>query len=268
MLDLLPPWNLEVVGVIKSLTFDAGFLCVLAIAVAFLCRGRLTRIYRYASFLPWIFFGLVCARGVADRLAQPLFEEARQLERSVEAENCVARARVVVVLGSGIFSDTVPQSPGAQRVSKAASVLKGLAREGRRATVILSGGVTNKGFALSEAEVMADLLEAWLSKSSLSGYHTLVSEGKSLNTAQNAANVRILTQAAGLNGPILLVTSELHLPRATETFRKVGFEVCPVGAPSLEVVTGGFISFGNGVRVVAVLNEYIGRVGYRIFGWL
>lgn len=62
--------------------------------------------------------------------------------------------------------------------------------------------------------------------------HRIVREVQSSNTRENAINVALLLNAETIEGPVRLVTSALHMPRAVMTFRKVlseqGVELCAV----------------------------------------
>lgn len=49
----------------------------------------------------------------------------------------------------------------------------------------------------------------------------------SRNTAENAVNSKGIIDSLHLQGPYLLITSALHMPRAEKTFRKVGLDIKP-----------------------------------------
>lgn len=103
----------------------------------------------------------------------------------------------------------------------------------------------------------------------------------SLNTYQNAVNVRKILEAKGIQGPVLLVTSALHMPRSLLVFKRQGIEV--IAAPTDFLVSQQDID-SNGSFQATVLNllpdattlqrltqalkEYIGIGVYRLKGWL
>lgn len=97
----------------------------------------------------------------------------------------------------------------------------------RRAPVIvLSGGGDNGGNPeSSEARLMANAIQRLGVPAD-----ALMLEPESHNTRDNARYTAALARKHGF-GRILLVTSQLHMPRALIEFRKAGVDVVPVPVP-------------------------------------
>jgi len=106
-------------------------------------------------------------------------------------------------------------------------------------------------------------------------------EPNSLNTYENAVEVKKILQAKGIQR-ILLVTSALHMPRSLAIFQKQGIDTIP--APTDFLVTNQEIQEVNSSPQATLLNvlpdsdrlqqttraikEYVGLVIYRLKGWL
>ena len=207
---------------------------------------------------------------------------AGSLVQSLEWRNLppepVPLAEAIVVLGGSTRAAIEPR-PWVDVNEAGDRVLHGaqLYKAGKAPKVILSGGRINwkKGGA-SEAEDMAQIAMAmgvpesdiWL-------------DSTSLNTYQNAVNVKEILEQAGLN-QILLVTSAIHMPRSLAIFQKQGINA--IAAPTDFLVVQGFFSQKRGTPQAFVLNslpdaknledtsraikEYIGFAIYRLRGWL
>ncbi len=94
-----------------------------------------------------------------------------------------------------------------------------LYHSGRSHAVVLSGGVSSHtGEALEAAAMALVLRDLGVS------YEFMLLEDESLNTRQNAVNVRELLGGFGID-QILLVTSTLHMMRAEFEFRQQVFAV-------------------------------------------
>ena len=94
-------------------------------------------------------------------------------------------------------------------------------------------------------------------------------EGKSRNTAENAAFTRELVQPKP-GERWLLVTSAFHMPRAMGCFRKAGFAVEAYPANWYTLPRGAFefprsLSFGLRTLDLAV-HEWLGLIAYRLAG--
>ena len=130
-----------------------------------------------------------------------------------------------------------------------------VARTSPEAIVIVTGGPAGTGIA--EATVGASLLQAWGLPSS-----RLVIEPEASNTEDNAHRVRPLLPDGADH--VRLVTSALHLPRATEAFSRAGIKTCAQSAGSAFIGPDGIGYFVPQATSIAkthrVLHEVLGLV--------
>lgn len=156
----------------------------------------------------------------------PLVSEALRghIENQAGPRNLVdvPAAPVVVVLGGGISGPRPPlrSTPdlgaSADRMWHAAR----LYHAGKATKLLLSGGVVRTGDG-SEAEAMQRfLLDLGVSSSDMWLEHG------SDNTRSNAQRTADLLRTKGIH-EIILVTSALHMPRASKEFEAVGLNVRP-----------------------------------------
>ena len=135
----------------------------------------------------------------------------------------VPTAAAIVVLGGGVSPGTWsrPQtdlSPASDRVWHAAR----LYHAGKAPLVLASGGADPRTSRVSEADAMAEFLQALGVPSS-----AIWLERHSRNTAGNAQFVARWAATLPEKPRILLVTSALHMPRALLEFRAVGLDIVP-----------------------------------------
>ncbi len=152
-----------------------------------------------------------------------------------------------------------------------------LYREGKAPVIIASGGrVAWRGGGSPESQDMAILLEMMGVPAS-----AILQDPISLNTYQNAVNVRQILAQRGIHR-ILLVTSAMHTPRSLRIFKRQGIETIP--APTDFQVTQQELAEPNSSFEALVLSilpdtqrldkttrafkEYIGTLIYRLRGWL
>lgn len=157
-----------------------------------------------------------------------------------------------------------------------------LYNQNRAPKLILSGGRVTwrggsaKGTAPSEADDMEEFAMAMNVPKS-----AIVLEGDSLNTRQNAVNIKKIMEAQRINS-LLLVTSALHMPRSVAIFKKLGIKVTP--APTDYLVPtetyksinatwqGRILSLLPDAEAQAhftrALKEYVGFTIYRLRGWV
>ena len=186
------------------------------------------------------------------------------------------QADAIVVLGGGILPPYPPRpwiemNEGGDRVLYGAK----LYHEGNVPWVILSGGrVEWKGGHTPESADMAELMEAMGVPAT-----AILQDSTSLNTYENAVNIKQILQDKQLRGPILLVTSAAHMPRSLAIFKKQGMDA--IAAPTDFRVTETDIHKGvlgfvlkilpqvDALRDTTIaLKEHLGWVIYRLRGWL
>lgn len=96
-------------------------------------------------------------------------------------------------------------------------------------------------------------------------------EARSRNTRENAVEVDRLLRRAGIRGPVLLVTSAIHMPRAVGCFEKVGRRVVPWPVDYLRTGWWGsaWLPKPHSLsRSDEALHEYLGWVFYKLLGYL
>lgn len=187
-------------------------------------------------------------------------------------------ADAIVVLG-GATKSAFPPRPGVDLSESGDRVLYGaqLYREGKAPVVIASGGRINwRGGGPSESADMAEIMKTLGVPTS-----AILQDPTSLNTHQNAVNVKKLMKERGIQR-VLLVTSAMHMPRSLKIFQRQGIEAIP--APTDFLVTQHDLEESTNTTEAIVLNllpdtdrldkttralkEYIGTVVYRLRGWL
>ncbi len=133
-------------------------------------------------------------------------------------------ADAIVVLGGGHYGwlDRPEVDARALKYSRVAAGARAW-RAHRAPLVILSGG--GGGGKGSEARRMADAMERLGVPAS-----ALLLEERSRDTRDNAEYTAAIARRHGLRR-LLLVTSSLHMPRASLLFREAGIEVVPVPVP-------------------------------------
>lgn len=207
---------------------------------------------------------------------------ATYLVRSLEWQNLpsspLPTADAIVVLGGGV-KPQIPPRPWVDVAEAGDRVLYGarLFREGKAPLLILSGGrIEWKGGGPSESADMAKIAIALGVPES-----AILQDPTSLNTYENAVNVRKILQERGLRR-ILLVTSAMHMPRSLLIFSKQGIE--SIAAPTDFLVTEQDMRELSDSTESALLNwipdadrlqqisraikEYIGIGVYRLRGWI
>ncbi|MGL5196996.1 MAG: YdcF family protein, partial [Chroococcales cyanobacterium] len=107
-------------------------------------------------------------------------------------------------------------------------------------------------------------------------------EPYSLNTYQNAVEVRKLLEARNIEKRVLLVTSATHMPRSLRIFQRQGIDAIPaptdflVSQQELDELSESWQSVTLNIlpdasrlqQTTQSLKEYIGTAIYRLRGWL
>lgn len=206
---------------------------------------------------------------------------ANWLVQSLEFQNIPAgelpQAEAIVVLG-GATKPALPPRPGVDLSEAGDRVLYAaqLYREGKAPRIILSGGrIRWLGTGKPESTDMATVIQTLGVPAS-----ALLQDSRSRNTYENALNVKQILDRQEIQGPVLLVTSALHMPRSLLIFKHLG--IWAIAAPTDFRVTyadqqpasvpGMLIDLlpdPEGLqRTSRALKEYIGLVVYRLRGWL
>jgi uncharacterized SAM-binding protein YcdF (DUF218 family) len=146
-----------------------------------------------------------------------------------------SRAAPVVVLGGALDAYTDSDNP-----------YEVLSRESLRRTLhatqlahdenrfyLLGGGQTSRKLSNFMARVLVVRGMA---------PERIVSETRSLSTRENARALSTLLDPA-IAGPVILVSSRLHMNRAMATFRAEGFRICPADVGSLYSRSAGWVGF-------------------------
>ncbi|AFY42981.1 YdcF family protein [Nostoc sp. PCC 7107] len=207
---------------------------------------------------------------------------AKALVRSLEWQNLppqqMPNAEAIVVLGGATKSAFFPRpdvdlSEQGDRVIYAAQ----LYRQKKAPLIITSGGrVEWRNGGTPESTDMASILtEIGVPP------QAIIQDPDSLNTYQNAVNVKKILQSRGIE-KVLLVTSSMHMPRSLKIFQRQGIDATP--APTDFLVTQGELQELGSTPKAALLNllpdtdnlhqftsalkEYIGSFIYSLRGWL
>jgi len=207
---------------------------------------------------------------------------SRFLVRSLEWQNLphaeLPNAEAIVVLG-GATKPAIPPRPAVDLSEEGDRVLYGaqLYQQKKAPVVIVSGGRIHwYGSGPSESADMATILSQMGVPAS-----AIIQDPDSLNTYENAVNVRKILEARGIR-QVLLVTSAMHMPRSLLIFKHQGIAAIP--APTDFLVTENELQqlqsspqatllnmLPNSDRLqqlTRALKEYIGLLVYRFRGWL
>ena len=125
----------------------------------------------------------------------------------------------------------------------------------------IPGGKHSRG-GLTEAELAKSFVETELKQK------VALIETESLDTRQNAQNLSAPLRAANVD-TVVLVTDSRHMPRATQAFEAVGFEVIPapigISAGGSRLVPSAFLASGAALATsAAVGHELVGRLWYAV----
>ncbi len=250
--------------------YPVGLACVMAIAALILwwLKSR------------WTPLPIAIALAVLLIASSAIFNDAiiRSLEWRHIPDGEPPTAEAIVLLGGCTKSQQAPRpmvdvTEGGDRVLYAAK----LYRDGKAPLIIAAGGrVGWLGGGAPEAEDMAQLLQ-FLNVPSAD----ILQEPNSLNTYQNAVNVKRLLRDRQLER-VLLVTSAMHMPRALRVFQQQGIDAIPAPTdflttardpnappPSLEAVLLELLpDTGRLATTTLALKEYLGFAIYRLRGWV
>jgi uncharacterized SAM-binding protein YcdF (DUF218 family) len=187
-----------------------------------------------------------------------------RLETAVPAGQIPANPAAIIVLGGGI----IPQDGGTgfELAEAADRLVKGLElkRLHPQARLIFSGG--SGTLIVSQLPETAGALA--MVRALYGDDRGMELESRSRTTFENASQVR---KMLGENpGPLLLVTSGFHMPRALGCFRQLGMDVIPVPAdfradvPSFPYLTDE--TPNQFLKLSVLVKELVGLVSYYMSG--
>jgi uncharacterized SAM-binding protein YcdF (DUF218 family) len=207
---------------------------------------------------------------------------SNSLVRSLEWQHIpqgeLPQADAIVILGGALRAPNFPR-PMVEVMESGDRVLYGarLYREGKAPIIIASGGRIDwlGGQASESADIETLLMTLGVPQTAI------LQEPDSLNTHENAVNVRRLMEFKGIKR-VLLVTSAIHMPRSLKIFQKEQIDAIP--APTDFLTTPGEREEQNqtlgGVildfmpqsdrldQTTNALKEYVGMFIYWLRGWL
>jgi len=223
---------------------------------------RALRGWRLVVLAGLLFYGLG-TRPLHDLLIRPLEAQYPSLALTVGPSH-----DALVVLGGGVARQPGSDVPTLLGTASLPRLLCGVTRwhAGVASVLVLSSGVGDPFRRQPpEAEVMRDVaIRLGVPEAAIR------IEPYSRTTAENAVEVRRLLPEAQ---HIVLVTSAIHLPRATALFRKQGFEVTPDPC-DYHARTGpwkplDFLPHGKRLTESGgAIHEYVGLALFRVLGRL
>lgn len=175
-----------------------------------------------------------------------------------------------IVLGGMIAYDPTLIRPQFSRAVDRLMQAVTLYKDGKIRIIFLSGG---SGSILEKDVLEAQILKDYLLKLGIPDSSIIV-ESHSKNTRENALFSKPLIDSLNKNGKYLLITSAMHMPRATRCFEKVGIHVTPFSVDRYSgprkfvfdhvfIPTTGALDGWN-----VLLHEWLGLVTYKISGYL
>jgi len=266
MVDQLQYWLLDPVALL--------FLASLATIGSLLLfrrrksRGRKQRgasLWQWALCVLWAVLFIFCA---APSVVNPVLAT---LENQYPGQVDCDSGSHLIVLGGGVDS-RVKVATEFERMSPAtmarATAASRMLLQEPQLRVIVAGGALR---SVTEADVIAEYLMALGINDS-----RILREGQSANTYENATQSASILNGVEIDGPVRLVTSAMHMPRALGTFRKAfeeqDIELCPVSVDrqSFRVMplwawlpqTTSIVKFNKW------LHEVVAIAVYRSRGWM
>lgn len=233
--------------------------------------------WQYSRWLPVpIFFALVILLVSSNNFVANSLVQTLEWQHIPKTE--LPQAQAIVILGGTTRSAAKPR-PEVDLREQGDRILYGaqLYRQGKAPVVIASGGrIPWRGGGAPESADMAEILKLLGVPES-----AIMQDPTSLNTYENAVNVKQILAKRGIN-QVLLVTSAMHMPRALQIFLRQGIEAIP--APTDFLVTEleleepkvspqatllSLLPTADQLdKTTRVIKEYIGTVVYRLRGWL
>lgn len=240
--------------------FNWAILCFFV--SAYLVRRNRNRI-AFRIQMIGLFMLIVPATGYFSRALIAPLESLFPAIKSEDAPNVDA----IVVLGGTTAKMLPPRLEAEELYGARLQAAIRLFRAGKAKTIIVTGGpyrVATDTYR-SEAQDMCEVLVGLgVPRDSI------VMEPNSRNTYENAVFTADLLRERSAKR-VLLVTSALHLPRATALFQKQGVDVIPIPSSFLRGPGAGPIfdlkpDVGNLHDSESAIKEYVGRIVYWLLG--
>ncbi len=213
------------------------------------------------ALLGGVFAGLlVCSMPITGQALQSMLAgmiHGRQLANPAEAQV------IVVLTGGMVNTGPIGWLPGPESIQRLMIGYELQHSIDLRIPVIVSGGYTRGVQAPSEARALAEFFARQRSEVTPTEL-----EEVSTDTAESAVQLAPILNARGIRN-VLLVTSDIHMPRALAAFRARGID--PIPAPAITVPTDtGLMPWLPSARGLALtseaVTEFYGILGYLLLG--
>lgn len=255
--------------VVKTLLLPPTLLLALLIGVYILLlrHGTKARWPRRLLLFAILFYYLLSITPTADLISAPL--ETKYMP--IMSTEKIKGVKAIVVLGGGVRPEgklwpiDQIERPTAFRLLETVRLYRSMDNP----YIIISTGKARPFLQdYTECKIMAEFLK-------LTGVpnELIIQENRSRNTYENGKYTVALLKEKGLGDDFILVTSSIHMPRATAVFLKLG--VNPIPAPTdFKSSSGNYtiLSFfpdaGNIGRCTPAIYEYLGIIWYRIKGYI
>ncbi|MDB3935226.1 YdcF family protein [Granulosicoccus sp.] len=261
MTDLIQDWLLDP----TALLFMTSALTILLLWRRSDPGSRSKPKWRVMLFVGWIAVILVCS---APAVVNPLL--ATLEDQYPDTLVCESGSHLIM-LGGGVDSragsDTEFERMSHSTMSRATSALR-IANDEPQLRLIAAGGALER---ITEADVIANYWNAMGIDD-----QRIVRESSSSNTHENAINVARLLGKESVQGPVRLLTSAMHMPRALLSFRSMmsaqGLDVCPVSVDQQVIPDVPFWALMPQTTALVKfdkwLHEIIALAVYRLRGWI
>jgi len=227
---------------------------------------------KYNQALKWVIIALVVSSGL---FSNTIFMHSlvRSLEKQYEPLSVVPKASAIVLLGGATVPPIPPRiTPETNDSGDRLLETVRLYKEGAAPYIIASGGKTAfiHDFEGSEALHTKQILTKYYGIPDTA----VLMEDRAYNTRQNATYTKELLEQHNLTGPVLLVTSAIHMPRSVKIFEKADLEVIPAPGDykmdkKLQITIFTFLPNADSVfYTTAALHEYFGMAAYTLMGWM
>ena len=273
MTSLLRAWLIDPVALLFLLSLVLFFVLTRAIRRRVRSRRGASPSHRAPTW-PWVVSGLwvgsylICSAPV---IVNPLI--ALMEDPYLQEAECGVSSHLII-LGGGVDSRIRDvrefDRMSAATLSRSMAAVRALQGEAETRVIVSGGAVVGP---IAEADVVA----AYLEQMGVPAVQIL-SESGSANTRENALNVVALLKDEAVTGPVRLVTSAMHMPRALNSFRNVlatagsAIEICPVSV-DVQALKGvpvyALMPQSTAIaRFDLLLHEAVALLSYRAKGWL